>query len=512
MTKEKLRTRSRFGGILLHPTSLPSSDGIGDLGQHALKWIDWLAEAGCGLWQVLPLGPTGYGDSPYQCFSAMAGNHLLISLERLREEGLLYSSDFQSRPHFPSERVEYGAVIEYKDHMLGLAWERFSLGMGQHLDEDYRIFCRHESFWLDDFALFMTLKLVHSGQVWTSWEPELRTRLPEALEKAAAAYSDRIENQKFRQFLFFRQWGEVRKYANEKAIQVIGDIPIFVAHDSADVWSHPEYFSLQPNGSPAFVAGVPPDYFSATGQLWGNPLYSWKRMRADGYSWWIQRLESVLKMVDLVRLDHFRGFEAYWEIPASALTAEIGRWVTGPGTDFFLAVRQAFTELPLIAEDLGVITPEVVALREAFNLPGMKVLHFAFEGEADNEFLPHHYPHRCIVYTGTHDNDTSLGWYQTTSEAARDFCRRYLTADDRNIVWDLIRAAWTSVAEKALAPMQDFLELGSEARMNYPSRAEGNWVWRVREDQLHASLAERIHEMNFLYGRLAHDPSKEQAD
>jgi 4-alpha-glucanotransferase len=498
---EQDRSFSRQGGVLLHPTSLPGSYGIGDLGPTTWNWIDWLIEAGCQIWQVLPLGPTGYGDSPYQSFSSFAGNPLLISPERLEAEGLLIEGDLEPLPNFPSGRVDFGMVIEYKERLLTLATERFRREKTHPLEEQFRTFCQQQAFWLDDFALFMAIKGEHDSRPWTDWEPSLALRQPAALDKAREKLATQIETHRIRQFLFSYQWEIVRRRAKQKGLLIIGDIPIFVAHDSADVWAHPELFYLDDRGMPTVVAGVPPDYFSPTGQRWGNPLYRWDKLQDDGYSWWLSRLERVLSMVDLVRLDHFRGFEAYWEIPAEAPEAESGCWVTGPGADFLETARQALGHLPIIAEDLGLITPEVVALRDAFSLPGMKILQFAFDSDATHDYLPHNFERHCVVYTGTHDNDTNRGWYESIPDETKDFCRRYLGCNDENISWEMIKAAWSSVAEKAIAPMQDLLEQGSDARMNFPSRAEGNWQWRVTSDQLTSQLAERMREMNILYGR-----------
>ncbi|OGO17375.1 MAG: 4-alpha-glucanotransferase, partial [Chloroflexi bacterium RBG_16_48_8] len=422
---------------------------------------------------MLPLGPTGFGDSPYQSFSALAGNPLLINLQSLQAEGLLSSNDLQDKSDFPNKYVDYGQVIQYKNRLFRRAWERFHSGGVRHLQKDFSMFCDGNADWLLDFALYMALKEANGGKPWTAWDPELRQRQPGVIERATKEYKGPIEDHCFRQFLFFRQWKQVSKRARELGIQIVGDVPIFLAQDSCDVWAQQELFFLDEEGFPTVVAGVPPDYFSVTGQLWGNPLYRWDRLRADGYRWWIRQLEGVLKWVDVVRLDHFRGFEAYWEIPASAPTAETGRWVEGPGSHFFSVLKDTFNKLPLIAEDLGVITPEVEALRDAYKLTGMKVLQFAFDKGSDNNFLPHNYPKNCVVYPGTHDNDTTRGWYESASEDVQDFCRRYLATDGKNIAWDLIRAAWASVADMAIAPLQDFLALGSEARMNFPGRAEG---------------------------------------
>jgi 4-alpha-glucanotransferase len=495
----------RLGGILLHPTSLPGPDGIGDLGEAVFQWLDWLHEAGCQVWQVLPLGPTGYGDSPYQSFSAIAGNPLLVNLHKLITDGLLTSEDFNDKPDFPHDTVDFGEVIQYKDRLLHLAWQRFRLGCGEHLRKDFSYFCEENAGWLGDYALFMALKGYNDGKPWIEWDQKLRRRQSNTLARSKEEFKGSIEDHCFRQYIFFQQWKAVLSKAHELGIRIIGDVPIFVAQDSCDVWAHQELFFLDEDGSPTVVAGVPPDYFSVTGQLWGNPLYRWKRLRAGGYNWWIRRLEAVFKMVDIVRLDHFRGFEAYWEIPASAPTAETGHWVKGPGRHFFTKLKERFSKLPLIAEDLGVITPEVEELRDAFELPGMKVLQFAFDEGSDNEFLPHNYPKHCVVYTGTHDNDTSRGWFESASEAVQAFCCRYLDRDGENITWDLIRTAWSSVAEISVAPLQDFLDLGTEARMNFPGREQGNWAWRVRDDALSIQLAEQIRELNQVYGRLDQD-------
>lgn len=491
----------RNAGVLLHPTSLPGPYGIGDLGPEAYRWVDFLHRSQTGLWQVLPLGPTGYGDSPYQCFSAFAGNPYLISPQLLLQEGLLHSDDLIALPPFPADRVDYGMVIPWKLGVLDRAWQRFSLQGDSVLRAEFTAFCEQQSPWLDDFALFMALKEAHSGAPWPTWERALRRREPQALQAARRDLATAIERQAFRQFLFFRQWRALKVYANQHNVKIIGDIPIFVAHDSAEVWARPDLFSLDEHGNPTVVAGVPPDYFSETGQLWGNPLYRWDVHAAEGYAWWLARLRTVLELVDFVRLDHFRGFAAYWEIPAGETTAIDGRWAPGPGAAFFTTVQKALGALPLIAEDLGEITPDVVALREQFNLPGMKILVFAFSDDARNPFLPHNYPQNCVVYTGTHDNDTAVGWYQRVPEKERDFARRYLARDGHDIAWDLIRAAWSSVAAFSIAPMQDLLSLDNRARMNYPSRPSGNWQWRMPTNALGEALRARLAEQNRLYGR-----------
>jgi 4-alpha-glucanotransferase len=493
----------RSSGILLHPTSLPGNYGIGDIGSLAIKWIDWLADAGCSLWQVLPLGPTGYGDSPYQCFSAFAGNPYLISPQDLFEEKILYPEDLYDKPDFPSDKVDFGWVIPWKLKLLDRAFDRFQNGRFDHLKQELEVFQRNHSSWLDDFALFMALKEAHGGAPWVTWEPELRDRLPEALNRARYQYALDIQNQIFRQFLFFRQWGKLRERARNRKIKIIGDIPIFVAHDSADVWANPELFHLDQQGRPKVQAGVPPDYYSPTGQLWGNPLYNWKQHEATNFAWWIARFHAVLELVDIIRLDHFRGFAGYWQVSGKAKTAENGRWVKAPGMKFLKALQGTLGELPIIAEDLGVITPDVVKLRDSFNLPGMKVLQFAWWGTPDDQFLPHNYIQNCIVYTGTHDNDTARGWYERVAEQERDFYRRYQNQDGSQVAWDLIRTAWKSVGVFSIAPMQDFLNLDNKARMNYPGYPSGNWSWRMPANVINDTLKNQIREFNFLYDRLA---------
>jgi len=501
----RCRVGERQAGILFHPTSLPGRYGVGDLGPEALAWLDWLEASGVRLWQVLPLGPTGYADSPYQSFSAFAGNHLLISPECLVEEGLLEEADLKTAPPFPSDRVDYGEVIPFREELLRLASRRFGEGRAPHLRTGLEAFASDQRAWLEDYSLFMALKAEHEGAPWTSWEAPLRQREPAALEAARRRLADAVADHRLRQFLFARQWSAIREEARSRGIALVGDAPIFVAHDSADVWASPELFHLDEAGRPTVVAGVPPDYFSPTGQLWGNPLYRWDVMRRTGYAWWIARFRVLVGLVDYVRLDHFRGFEAYWEIPGDAPTAEEGRWVKGPGAEFLEKVQASLGSLPILAEDLGEITPAVVELRDRFGLPGMKILQFAFEGRPTHDFLPHNYLRHCIVYTGTHDNDTALGWYRSTGEAYRDFCRRYLAVDGTDVAWDMIRAAWASVAEWAIVPLQDVLSLGEEARMNFPSRTDGNWIWRCLPGALTPELAARLRELTFLYGRLAEE-------
>jgi 4-alpha-glucanotransferase len=497
----KVTPTSRSSGILLHPTSLPGPYGIGDLGPAAFDWVDALVRAKQSWWQILPLGPTGYEDSPYQCFSAFAGNPNLVSPELLVEDGLLREEDVVAGLSFPEDSVDYGAVIAFKTRIVNAAWRNFRSGSVALLRPLFERFCRENARWLDDFGLFMALKDSHRGVGWQEWPRDLRLRRPPALEAARQQFSDAIGSHKFRQFLFFSQWRRLKIYAHEKGIRLIGDVPIFAASDSVDVWANPGLFLLDDEGQPTVVAGVPPDYFSATGQLWGNPLYNWEKLRETGYAWWLDRLRATLQQVDLVRLDHFRGFEAYWAVPAGMPTAEVGEWVKAPGPDFLETVRRALGSLPFIAEDLGIITPEVEALRERFGLPGMRILQFAFGGAPEARFLPHNYERNTVVYTGTHDNDTTRGWYANLPEGEAHFMRRYLARDGSDVAWDLIRAAWASVADYALAPLQDLLDVGTEARMNLPGRPSGNWCWRYTQSQLTDSILDRLGDMTELYGR-----------
>jgi 4-alpha-glucanotransferase len=484
---------------LLHPTSLPGPYGIGDLGPVAFEWVDVLASARQRWWQILPLGPTGYADSPYQCFSAFAGNIFLLSPELLRRDNLIGPLDVIT-PTFPAGEVDYGPVVEFKQALLARAWENYRTDAAPALREPFEEFCTSEAAWLDDYALFAALKERHDGASWLEWESDLLLRKPTALDRARRALADDMGRHRFGQFLFWRQWTDLKAHAHSKGIRLIGDVPIFVAIDSADVWANPDQFKLDEERQPTVVAGVPPDYFSTTGQLWGNPHYDWEKMKADGYAWWIARFRKTLEQVDLVRLDHFRGFEASWEVPAGSPTAETGAWVTGPGADLLGAVQKALGRLPLIAEDLGVITPDVEALRDAFDLPGMRILQFAFDG-SENRFLPHNFEANTVVYTGTHDNDTTAGWYTSLPENVRDFFQRYYPFREDDVAWGLIRLAWSSVADFALVPLQDILSLPTEARMNYPGRPAGNWRWRFQTGQLTPAHIERLADWTSMYGR-----------
>jgi 4-alpha-glucanotransferase len=511
----------RRSGILLHPTSLPGRFGIGELGPEAHRFADFLAGAGQRLWQVLPLGPTGYGDSPYQCFSAFAGNPLLISLEALVEDGWLKGADLEGAPEFPQDNVDYDAVAAFKLPLLDRAFRSFEATAAPAARSAFDAFREANAAWLDDYALFMAVKAAHDGAVWTQWDEGIARRRPEALERWRKDHADAIGARQFGQHVFFAQWQRLKDHCREGDVAIMGDIPIFVSGDSADVWAHPELFRLREDGTPEVVAGVPPDYFSATGQLWGNPLYRWDEMARTGYAWWIDRFRAALRLVDVVRLDHFRGFEAFWEIPAGEPTAEKGRWVKGPGAALFEALRDALGELPIVAENLGVITPEVEELRERFGLPGMAILQFAFGRDPEGaKFQPHNYPRNRVVYTGTHDNDTTVGWW--TSSGAGDSTRddeevreereralAYLDAGGREIHWAFIRAALASVADTAIVPLQDVLGLGSEARMNLPGRAHGNWRWRLTGGSLTDEIRDRLRRMAELYGRAASAPAPE---
>ncbi|OYT72065.1 MAG: 4-alpha-glucanotransferase [Chloracidobacterium sp. CP2_5A] len=503
----------RACGLLLHPTSLPGPDGIGALDGNLEGFLDFLAAAGQSYWQILPLAPTGYGDSPYAGLSAFAGNPLLIPAESLVELGLVPQERLRDCPSFPADRVDYGAVIPWKRALLAEAFERFAASAPAAWRTDFQAFCAAEADWLNDYAQFCALKDAHGGRPWSDWPAALRDRDPAALAAAMRELGPAAASHQFRQWLFFRQWQRAREACRKRGIRVIGDAPIFVAYDSADVWANRGLFKLDAEGRPTRVAGVPPDYFSATGQLWGNPLYDWRRMAEDGFAWWLSRLRHLFRLVDIVRLDHFRGFAACWEIPAAAPTAATGKWVKTPGRKLFAAMKKTFGALPIIAEDLGVITPDVTALRDDFGFPGMRVLQFAFSGDPKNQDLPHNYVTNAVVYTGTHDNDTTVGWYASrpgvgsTREAAdiereRAFCRAYLNSDGAEIHWDFIRAAYASVAHTAIVPLQDALGLGSEGRMNLPASERGNWSWRCKLEDFTAASAARLRELARLYGRL----------
>jgi 4-alpha-glucanotransferase len=485
------------------------------LGDEAYAFADFLSASGQSLWQVLPLGPTGYGDSPYAAFSAFAGNTLLVSPQRLVAEGLLSDSDLAEAPAFASsDRVDFARALELKNRLLRRAFDNFKRTADVSLRGNFETFTQQAAAWLDDYALYRALKDARGGVAWNKWEAPLVRREPQALASARETLHEQIEAQKFYQYLFFKQWSALKSYCNERGIKIIGDIPIFVAHDSADVWTHPYLFKLDDMGNPRVVAGVPPDYFSATGQLWGNPLYDWERMRSSRFAWWIERVRATLQQIDILRIDHFRGFAACWEIPGGDLTAERGRWVPAPGRELFEAIRAALGVLPIIAEDLGVITPDVEALRDDFGFPGMRILQFAFGGDPRNVDLPHNYIRNVVVYTGTHDNDTTVGWFKSDAgagstrsaeqiERERRFCLDYLKSDGREIHWDFIRAVLASVADTAIIPLQDVLGLGNSARMNLPNSTSGNWSWRYRADALNDETRDRLKALTTLYGREA---------
>jgi 4-alpha-glucanotransferase len=490
-------TDYRACGLLLHVTSLPSPFGIGDVGPSAFSWIDRLHEAGQSWWQALPLGPTGYGSSPYQPLSSFAGNVLLVSPQLLIEDGLLPAGGDRA-PSFSAIDTDYGAVIPFKHWLLETAWSNFKRGSRPDLEKAFDEFRQAEAHWLDDYGLFRALKMKHNGAYFLEWPAELLQRVPAALTRARQELSERIEQVCFAQFLLFRQGERLKEHAHAKGVRLIGDLPFFVSPDSSDVWANPELFLLDDHHRPRFVAGVPPDYFSAEGQLWGNPVYDWDVLRRTGYRWCIDRLRALLAHVDVVRLDHFRAFAAAWHVPAGALTAQAGQWVPGPGAEFFAAVQKELGALPFIAEDLGVITPDVSALRDQVGIPGMRVLQFAFDGNPENPYLPEHYLPNAVAYTGTHDNNTTRGWFEELTEQQRQRVWKYLNragGDSREVAPALMEIAWSSAAALAMAPFQDLLNLGSNARMNVPGRAEGNWRWRCTEEMLSAPVFDRLRDL-----------------
>jgi len=504
--------RDRRSGILLHPTSLPGPYGSGDLGAAAHRFARWLSEAGQRVWQVLPLGPTGFGDSPYQALSSRAGNPLLVSLDALAREGWLDDADLAGAAAGDPARAELGRAGPWRRERLTRAARAFAAGATAEASARLEDFRAREGEWLHDWALFAALKDVHGGRPWPQWPPPLARRAAAALDAARARHAEAIFVEEFAQWCFFRQWEALRDHCRALGIVLLGDLPIYVAHDSVEVWTRPELFRLDAAGLPATVAGVPPDYFSATGQLWGNPLYDWSAVALDGWRFWIERVRGTLALVDRIRLDHFRGLEAYWEVPAGAPTAADGRWVPGPGADLLAALERALGPLPLVAENLGVITAEVEALRRRFKLPGMAILQFAFGKDPQApSFRPHNYERDTVAYTGTHDNDTVVGWWEGGAEGStrtaadveeeKAFARAYLATDGREMNWAMIRALLASVADTAVVPLQDVLGLGSEARMNRPATLGGNWRWRFPEGALRSEHAERLGALARLYGR-----------
>jgi 4-alpha-glucanotransferase len=513
-------SNTRVSGVLLHPTSLPGRFGIGEFNAHAYCFVDFLARARQGLWQVLPLGPTGYGDSPYQCFSAFAGNPLLIGLDQLVADGLLAPSDLNEVPAFSEQQVDYGAVIPFKHALLRKAYQCFASQASPQHRQAFAAFSAQHAGWLDDFALFMALKNAHGGQPWNTWERDIRLREPGAVATWRAHLPAEVEAQQFYQFLFFKQWRALKTYANERDIRIVGDIPIFVANDSADAWSHRELFYFDADGNSTVIAGVPPDYFSPTGQRWGNPLYRWDVMQAQGFAWWIERCRAAFEMYDLTRIDHFRGFQAYWEVPASEPTAMNGRWVEAPGMELFRTLERALrppsppaqsappplgegSRLPIIAEDLGVITPEVTAIRDAFGFPGMRIFQFAFVADTAPNFLPRNYIPHCVAYVGTHDNNTTMGWFSSLDAPVRAQVLEYTGSDGSEIEWVMMRKLLESAANTAVVTMQDLLGLGEDARMNLPGRPGGNWTWRFTPEQLTGEMEARLRDLTLSTGRAA---------
>lgn len=526
----------RSSGVLLHPTSLPSPYGIGDLGKNAYEFIDFLEKANQSIWQILPLGPTSFGDSPYQSFSTFAGNPLLISPDLLVEKGFLTPEDMEQIPSFSSEKVDYGSVIPYKKKLLDKAFHHFQKNASTEIKKEFKVFCNKNARWLADYTLFSSLKDYfieerrhqgfspaflsfaektkeylsenvqkdyYFGAVWSTWPQELVERRHSAIKKWSEKLSGSMEKYAFQQFEFFQQWLALKAYANEKGIKIIGDIPIFVAYDSADVWSNPKNFYIDSHGYPTVVAGVPPDYFSETGQLWGNPLYNWDFMKSNDYSWWVERIGNTLTLVDILRIDHFRGFDSYWAVPFGNPTAEKGQWRKGPGADLFHSIAKKQGDLPIIAEDLGIITEDVKKLREALAFPGMRILQFAFDGKADNLYLPHNYEPNTIVYTGTHDNDTTTGWYQNATVAEQDLCRRYMNISGEDIAWDFIRLSMASTAQIAVFPLQDLLKMDSSHRMNTPGIPSGNWQFRFTWEQVPTSVTEGLQYLSQMFYRNA---------
>ena len=491
----------RASGILLHPTSLPGPHGCGDFGPDAYRFVEWLASAGQRLWQLLPLGGLGAGDSPYMSSSAFAGNVLLIDLDDLCVRGWLDRGDLEAPTTFAAGPVDYGAVVPWRMERLRRAAERFAQRASDAERASLEQFRTRHQGWLADYTLFMALVDAQQGRAWCEWPLGLARRDPAAVQEAAREHAERIAFWTFCQWQFFDQWGRLRAHAHERGVKIIGDAPIFIAWQSADVWARPDLFELDPQGRPSVVAGVPADFFSPTGQRWGNPLYRWSAHAADGYAWWIERIRRIFELVDIVRIDHFRGFAGYWEIPVSEPTAVDGRWVPGPGEALFEAIHQALGPTPVIAEDLGVITPDVEAMRKRFGYPGMRILQFAFAGDGSNRFLPHHHEADTVVYTGTHDNDTVVGWWAKAGEAERAYAKAYLATSGDEIHWNLVRSACASVGDLAIHQMQDVLGLPTETRMNLPGQASGWWRWRFAWDQVSPAVALRLADLARIYHR-----------
>lgn len=493
----------RASGILLHPTSLPGPFGAGDFGADAYKFVDWLKAAGQTYWQVLPMGEIGPGNSPYMSSSAFAGSILLIDLIELAEHGWLNDEDLAPNPHFHSDHVNYAPVKEFRLERLRCAAKQFFASSNKIMHQAFTKFCELEKKWLHDYALFMAIAKRENWRDWSLWPHEIMHRDAQTLHNVGVSCAGEIAFWKFCQWSFFRQWSKLKHYANEQGVLIIGDVPIFVALQSADVWAHQELFELDINGKPLVVAGVPPDYFSKTGQLWGNPLYRWVEHEKSGYKWWIYRIKKALQLADLVRIDHFRGFASYWEVQADALNAIHGKWMPGPKEKLFNAFEAAFPSLPIIAEDLGMITPDVIELRDQFKLPGMRVLQFAFGEDESNHFLPHHYIPNTVAYTGTHDNDTTIGWWSSLPAREKTFAQQYLSCDGQNIQWDMMRALSNSQANTVIYPMQDVLGLSSICRMNHPGQPEGNWEWRFTWSQVYPEQTHELLKMSAEHHRVA---------
>ena len=505
-------SHNRMGGILVHPTCFPSKYGIGDLGPELYNFIDFLHKYKQNLWQILPLGPTGYANSPYQSFSSFAGNPLLISPEKLIDMDLISLEECEPTVTFPDSRVDFGKVIKYKWSLLEAAFNHFQKDTVPSINQEFIIFFKAESFWLDDYSIFMSIKLANELKAWNEWEYDLRFHDPVAIKQWKEDHEFEVTFHKFTQFLFFKQWEEAKNYTNQKSIKIIGDLPIFVAYDSVDVWIHPEFYQLDDDRELLFVAGVPPDYFSSTGQRWGNPLYNWEEIKKRDYKWWIQRIKHSFRMVDILRIDHFRGFESYWQIPASEETAVRGEWKSGPGIDLFQKLKQNLGDIAIIAEDLGLITPEVEKLLQQTGYPGIRVLQFAFEGSPDpskpsdpseHKYLPHNYTQNSIVYTGTHDNQTTKSWFEGLSAKKKNNLIDYVNSFEDDMVGVLIRLIWGSVANMAVIPLQDLLRLGDEARMNVPGKTENNWEWRFTWDQLNGAYNSNLAHISEIYGRIS---------
>ena len=492
----------RSSGTLLHPTSFPAKYGMGDFGREAKTFIDFLEKTGQTIWQVLPLGPTGYGNSPYASYSAFAGNHYLISLDILAEKELLEPADLKSAELPVKLAAEYEKSFEIKDDLYKKAYNNFTKNKSSGDEQAYKKFRKANTYWLEDYCLFMACSLANDREPWNLWDSDLAMRKPKVIKKAKKEYADEIELQRWLQYEFFNQWYELKKYANSRGVRVIGDIPIFVDHNSSDVWGNPQYFEVDQAGNRKLVAGVPPDYFSETGQLWGNPLYKWKAIEEDNFSWWVERFRQMFDLYDAIRVDHFRGFDEYWEVPAEEKTAINGRWVKAPGKKLFKTIKNELGELPILAEDLGVMTPAVEELRDMFDFPGMKILQFAFDSDAGNDFLPHNYPQNCVVYTGTHDNDTTIGWYNSAPEVEKHRLREYAKTDGSEVQWDLIRLGMLSVADQAIFPLQDYMNLDAEHRMNIPGTVGNNWLWRYRSNMLQNVDYGRIRKLSEMGNRL----------